>query len=54
MRALMEEMIAKHSGRPIEQVHADVERDKILTTQEAIDYGIVDAFTTSRKASLTR
>jgi ATP-dependent Clp protease protease subunit len=52
MRALMEEMIAKHSGRPIEQVHADVERDKILTTQEAIDYGIVDAFTTSRKASL--
>ena len=52
MRTLMEEMIAKHSGRPIEQVHADVERDKILTTQEAIDYGIVDAFTTSRKASL--
>ncbi|HEX6328411.1 MAG TPA: ATP-dependent Clp protease proteolytic subunit [Jiangellaceae bacterium] len=54
MRTLMEEMIAKHSGRPIEQVHADVERDKILTTQEAIDYGIVDAFTTSRKASLAR
>jgi ATP-dependent Clp protease protease subunit len=54
MRTLMEEMIAKHSGRPIEQVHDDVERDKILTTQEAIDYGIVDAFTTSRKASLAR
>ncbi|HEU4540176.1 MAG TPA: ATP-dependent Clp protease proteolytic subunit [Jiangellaceae bacterium] len=54
MRTLMEEMISKHSGRPIEQVHADVERDKILTTQEAIDYGIVDAFTTSRKASLAR
>jgi ATP-dependent Clp protease protease subunit len=54
MRTLMEEMIAKHSGRPIEQVHTDVERDKILTTQEAIDYGIVDAFTTSRKASLAR
>jgi ATP-dependent Clp protease protease subunit len=54
MRTLMEELIAKHSGRPIEQVHADVERDKILTTQEAIDYGIVDAFTTSRKASLVK
>ncbi|HEX6338854.1 MAG TPA: ATP-dependent Clp protease proteolytic subunit [Jiangellaceae bacterium] len=52
MRTLMEELIAKHSNRSIEQVHADVERDKILTTQEAIDYGIVDAFTTSRKASL--
>jgi ATP-dependent Clp protease protease subunit len=54
MRTLMEELIAKHSNRSLEQVHADVERDKILTTQEAIDYGLVDAFTTSRKASLVK
>jgi ATP-dependent Clp protease, protease subunit len=54
MRTLMEELIAKHSNRSIEQVRKDVERDKILTTQEAIDYGLVDAFTQSRKASLAR
>jgi len=54
MRTLMEELIAKHTNRSIEEVRVDVERDKILTTQEAIDYGLVDAFTTSRKASLTR
>ena len=54
MRILMEEIIAKHSGKDVDEVRRDVERDKILTTQEAIDYGLVDAFTTSRKASLTR
>lgn len=54
MRALMEELIAKHTNKTVEEIHADIERDKILTTQEAIDYGMVDAFTTSRKGSLMR
>nr|WP_321166447.1 ATP-dependent Clp protease proteolytic subunit [Jiangella alkaliphila] len=52
MRALLEKMLADHSGRSLEQVRNDIERDKILTTQEAIDYGLVDNFTASRKASL--
>ncbi|WP_053207442.1 ATP-dependent Clp protease proteolytic subunit [Jiangella muralis] len=52
MRALLEKMLADHSGRSIDQVRNDIERDKILTTQEAIDYGLVDNFTASRKASL--
>ncbi|WP_166353078.1 ATP-dependent Clp protease proteolytic subunit [Phytoactinopolyspora limicola] len=52
MRNLMEEMISKHSNKSVEEVRRDVERDKILTTQEAIDYGLVDNFTASRKASL--
>ena len=52
MRALLEKMLSEHSGRSIEQVRNDIERDKILTTQEAIDYGLVDNFTASRKASL--
>ncbi|WP_370246327.1 ATP-dependent Clp protease proteolytic subunit [Jiangella sp. DSM 45060] len=52
MRALLEKMLSDHSGRSIDQVRTDIERDKILTTQEAIDYGLVDNFTASRKASL--
>ena len=52
MRSLLEEILARHSGKDVDEVRKDIERDKILTTQEAIDYGLVDAFTTSRKASL--
>jgi ATP-dependent Clp protease protease subunit len=52
MRSLLEEILARHTGKDVDDVRKDIERDKILTTQEAIDYGLVDAFTTSRKASV--
>jgi ATP-dependent Clp protease protease subunit len=52
MRSLLEEILARHTGKAVDDVRKDIERDKILTTQEAIDYGLVDAFTTSRKASV--
>jgi ATP-dependent Clp protease, protease subunit len=48
MRRLLEEMIAKHTGRTIEQVNTDIERDKILTAEEAVAYGLVDQVLTSR------
>jgi ATP-dependent Clp protease protease subunit len=48
MRALLEQMIAKHSGRTEEQVRQDIERDKILTAEEALDYGLVDRVLTTR------
>jgi ATP-dependent Clp protease protease subunit len=49
MRTLMEEIIAKHTGRPIAQVRKDVERDKILTAEEAKEYGLIDDIIPSRK-----
>ena len=49
MRKLLEEMISRHSGRPEEQVRGDIERDKILTAREALDYGLVDEVITTRK-----
>jgi ATP-dependent Clp protease protease subunit len=52
MRALLEEMIAKHTGKDIEEVRRDIERDKILTAQQAKEYGIVDDVISSRKTSL--
>ena len=48
MRALLEHLIAKHSGRDEDQVRKDIERDKILNAQEALEYGMIDQVLTSR------
>jgi ATP-dependent Clp protease protease subunit len=48
MRKLLEEMIARHSNRTAEQVERDIERDKILTAEEAVEYGLVDRVLTTR------
>ena len=51
MRTEMEGIFARHTGREIEQVRKDIERDKILTALDAVEYGIVDSVIPSRKAS---
>jgi ATP-dependent Clp protease protease subunit len=51
MRRLLESTLAKHSGKSVEQVRLDIERDKILTAEEAKEYGIVDEIIQSRKLS---
>ena len=51
MRELLEKMIADHSGRSLEQVSKDIERDKILTADEAVAYGLIDAVIESRKGT---
>jgi len=38
----MAQIIAHHSGRPLEQVERDIDRDYYMTAQEAKDYGIID------------
>jgi ATP-dependent Clp protease protease subunit len=52
IRTRMEEMLARHTGRTREQVSADIERDKVLTAQEAVEYGLVDRIVPHRKATL--
>ncbi len=42
MRERIDELLARHSGRPTEEIHADTERDKILSAEEAVDYGLAD------------
>jgi ATP-dependent Clp protease protease subunit len=49
MREWLELTIAHHTGRDIELVRKDIERDKILTAQQALEYGIVDQVLASRK-----
>ncbi len=42
MRTQLEDMLSQHCNRPIEQVRKDIDRDKIMTAEEAKDYGLVD------------
>jgi ATP-dependent Clp protease protease subunit len=49
MRSNLEDLISRHSGREIEQVKKDIDRDKILTAAEALEYGLVDNVISNRK-----
>jgi ATP-dependent Clp protease protease subunit len=50
MRTLLEELLARHSSRSIDDIGKDIERDKILTAQEAVEYGLIDQILSTRKA----
>ena len=49
IRSLMESMLADSTGQPVEKVSRDIERDKYLTAEDAVEYGIVDDILTSLK-----
>ncbi|MEU3272061.1 ATP-dependent Clp protease proteolytic subunit [Saccharomonospora sp. NPDC006951] len=51
VRRLMETVLAKHTNKSVDEVRADVERDKILLPEEAVEYGIIDQVLQYRKAS---
>ena len=50
MRKLLEELLARHSNKSAEEIEKDIERDKILTAQEAVEYGLIDQILSTRKA----
>jgi ATP-dependent Clp protease protease subunit len=39
----MAEIIARHSGQDVDQVLRDIDRDRFMTPEEAVEYGLVDA-----------
>lgn len=49
MRTLLEQLLADHSNKSVEEIGKDIERDKILTSQEAVEYGLIDQILASRK-----
>jgi ATP-dependent Clp protease protease subunit len=49
MRSWLEETLSRHSNRTMEQVNKDIDRDNILSGEEALAYGLVDQVLTSRK-----
>jgi ATP-dependent Clp protease protease subunit len=52
MRTELEDLLAEHTGQPRDKVTRDIDRDKIMTAEEAKEYGIVDVVLDSRKKSL--
>jgi ATP-dependent Clp protease, protease subunit len=45
LRARLDELYAHHTGRPVEQVHDDMERDRYFTPEQACEYGLIDRLT---------
>jgi ATP-dependent Clp protease protease subunit len=51
MREWLEETLSRHSNRSQEQVNKDIDRDKILSAADALEYGLIDQVLTSRKTA---
>ena len=52
IRTTMEQMLSRHTGKSEEDVRQDVERDKYLTAQQALEYGIIDNVLSTRAEAL--
>jgi ATP-dependent Clp protease, protease subunit len=49
LRRRTEEIYARHTGQTPEQIHADSERDRFFSSEEAVEYGLVDKVVTERQ-----
>src|SRR5881397_3648523 len=49
-RALVDEVLAQHTGQPLDKVKRDTDRDFIMTAEQGKEYGIIDEVISSRKA----
>lgn len=48
IKSRMNELMAKHTGKKIKEVEDDTERDRFLSAEEAVSYGLVDKIYTNR------
>ena len=46
--ATLNELLAKHSGQPLEKIERDTDRDNFMSAEEAAAYGLIDHVTTAR------
>src|SRR5438445_10572904 len=42
IRTVLNELIAQHTGQPLERVERDTDRDYFLSPEEAVEYGLID------------
>ncbi len=50
MRELLFEILNKHTGKPIDQIRKDCDRDFIMTPENALEYGLIDTVSTHHSA----
>jgi len=50
-RERLNQILVTHTGQPIEKVEADTDRDRFMSGEEAVDYGIIDEVLSSREAT---
>jgi ATP-dependent Clp protease protease subunit len=51
LRARLNDMLSKHTGKPVEQIEKDTDRDNFLSATAALEYGLIDKVMTSRADS---
>ena len=54
LRAKLNEIMAHHTGQPIERIERDTDRDNFLSAQEAADYGLIDKVLVSRETAVPK
>jgi ATP-dependent Clp protease, protease subunit len=42
LRTKLNELYSKHTGKPVEQIEKDMDRDRFMSAEEAVEYGLVD------------
>jgi len=53
MRETLNRILANHTGQTIDRIQADIDRDFIMTPDQAKEYGLIDQIISSRKESLS-
>jgi ATP-dependent Clp protease, protease subunit len=53
MRTLLEQILAQHTGQPVDRIHKDTDRDFVMSAGEAREYGILDEVITAREMVAT-
>ncbi|NOT54564.1 MAG: ATP-dependent Clp endopeptidase proteolytic subunit ClpP [Deltaproteobacteria bacterium] len=52
VREELNQVLSHHTGRPMDQIARDTERDNFLTSQQAVEYGLIDQVITRRSGAL--
>ncbi len=50
LRAKLNEIMAQHTGQPVERIERDTDRDNFLSAPEAAEYGLIDKVLATRSA----
>ena len=54
MRAVLNNLMSRHTGQALERIEKDVERDFIMTAEQAKDYGLIDEIITKNRAGVPK